>query len=239
MSRLEFFWVDVFTTTQFGGNPLAVFPDARNLDAAFMQRIAFELNLSETTFVMPSERDDCDVRVRIFTPRSEMPMAGHPTVGTAFVLGALAEQAGDVRDRMVFEEGVGPVPVERVRTASGEVRWRMTQPRPRFAPGPEAGEVAAALGLDRDDLEPALPIEAVATGPPFVCVALRSLEALGRARADAERWRKIETRSDGALPYLFVPTGAGTARARMFAPSQGIAEDAATGGAAGPSRRLV
>lgn len=225
MPRFEYRLVDVFTTERFGGNPLAVFADARGLDPALMQRIAFELNLSETTFVLPTERADCDVRVRIFTPRAEMPMAGHPTVGTAFVL--------DRGDRIVFEEGVGPVPVERVRGADGTTLWRMSQPRPRFAGGAAPAEVAAALGLREGDLDPALPLESVATGVPFLCVALRSLEALARARARADLWEPIENRL-GAMPYLFVPTGPATARARMFAPTQGIAEDAATGSAAGP-----
>lgn len=225
MTRFEYRLVDVFTSERFGGNPLAVFPDARGLDPALMQRIAFELNLSETTFVLPTERADCDVRVRIFTPRAEMPMAGHPTVGTAFVL--------DRGERVVFEEGVGPVPVERVRGDGGATLWRMTQPRPRFAAGAAADEVARALGLEPGDLDPALPIESVATGVPFLCIGLRSLDALARARVRVDRWEPIEA-AHGAMPYLFVRTGAGTARCRMFAPTQGIAEDAATGSAAGP-----
>lgn len=227
MSRFDFHWVDVFTSDRFGGNPLAVFPDARDLEPALMQRIAFELHLSETTFVVPTERPDCDVRVRIFTPHGEIPMAGHPTVGTAFVL--------DRGDRVVFEEGVGPVPVERVRTAGGATLWRMTQPRPRFVgTSADPREIAPALGLGVEDLDPALPIESVATGLPFLCIALRSLEALARARTSLERWAPIEREHGGAQPYLFVRTGPSAARARMFAPGHGIAEDAATGSAAGP-----
>ena len=193
-----------------------------------MQRIAFELNLSETTFVLPTERDDCDVRVRIFTPHAELPMAGHPTVGTAFVL--------DRGDRMVFEEGVGPVPVERVRGPNGAMLWQMTQPPARFGPRCEdRAAIAAAIGLDAADLDPALPCECVATGPPFVMVALASLDALGRARLRAEAWEPIVSGVDGAPPpYLFVRTGATSARCRMFAPNHGIAEDPATGAAAGP-----
>lgn len=242
MSRLVFHWIDVFAAERFGGNPLAVFPDARGLDAAQMQRIAFELHLSETTFVLPSERPDCDVRVRIFTPHAELAMAGHPTVGTAFVLdevarsdaASLARAARRSPDRFVFEEGVGPIAVDRVRGLDGSTLWRMSQPLPRFAPGPSAAAVAAALGLDEDDLAPDLPIQSVASGLPFLCVPLRSLDALARAGTSAERWHAIEREHPGALPYPFVRTGRNGARARMFAPTQGIAEDPATGSAAGP-----
>ena len=237
MPRFAYRWVDVFTTERFGGNPLAVFPDARGLDPDQMQRIAFELHLSESTFVVPTERRDCDVRVRIFTPHAEIPMAGHPTVGTAFVLGELARSgSGDPSwgDRVVFEEGVGPVPVERVRGDDGTTRWRMTQPRPRFGGSARPAAVAGALGLDVADLDASRPIESVATGLPFLCVPLRSLDALARARTSIERWSPVEAAHDGAQPYLFVRTGLGAARARMFAPGHGIAEDPATGSAAGP-----
>ena len=227
MTRHEYRLVDVFTRARFGGNPLAVFPDARAVDPALMQPIAFELHLSETTFVLPSSRPDCDVQVRIFTPRSEIPMAGHPTLGTAFVL--------DPGDRVVFEEGVGPVPVERARAPDGSALWWMTQPRPRFgARADDRSALAAALGLDAGDLEAALPAEVVATGPPFLIVPLRELGALGRARVRAELWEPIERALGVGGVYLFAQTGPEAARCRMFAPSAGIAEDPATGSAAGP-----
>ena len=227
MARFAYRLVDVFTRTRFGGNPLAVFLDGRGIDAALMQRIAFELNLSETTFVLPTERPDCDVRVRIFTPRAELPMAGHPTVGTAFVL--------DRGDRIVFEEGVGPVPVERLRAADGMTLWQMTQPPARFGPRcDDRATLAAALGIEVSDLDPALPCESVATGPPFLIVPLLSLGALARARLRLDAWQPIERAVLGAQPYLFVRTGTNTARCRMFGPAHGIAEDPATGGAAGP-----
>jgi trans-2,3-dihydro-3-hydroxyanthranilate isomerase len=236
LARFEYQLVDVFTPTtpptdgeiwQPSGNPLAVFSEAHGLDPLLMQRIAFELNLSETTFVLPTERSDCDVRVRIFTPRAELAMAGHPTVGTAFVL--------DRGDRIVFEEGVGPVPVERVRGANGASLWQMTQPPARFGSRcDDRAAIAAALSLDLGDLDPGLPCESIATGPPFVMLPLRSLDALARARLRADAWEPIERSVDSAPPYLFVRTGATSARCRMFAPSHGIAEDPATGAAAGP-----
>lgn len=234
MARFDYRLVDVFTPAAMAGdepwspcgNPLAVFPDGRGIEPARMQQIAFELNLSETTFVLPSERADCDVRVRIFTPRAEIPMAGHPTVGTAFVL--------DRGDRIVFEEGVGPVPVERIRE-DGESRWRMSQPRPRFERcRDEPAAVARALGLDAVDLDASLPLEIVATGPPYLIVPLASLDALARARLRIDRWEALDTARGGVMPYFAVRTAAGRARCRMFAPMHGIAEDPATGSAAGP-----
>ena len=232
MARFEYRLVDVFTRERFGGNPLAVFLDGRGIDAALMQRIAFELNLSEATFVLPAERPDCDVRVRIFTPRAELPMAGHPTVGTAFVLD---ERERSERNRIIFELGVGPVPVERLYAADGATLWRMTQPPARFGPRcDDRAALAVALGLEAADLDPMLPCESVATGPAFLIVPLLSLEALARARLRIDAWERIERAVQGAQPYLFVRTGESTARCRMFGPGHGIAEDPATGGAAGP-----
>jgi trans-2,3-dihydro-3-hydroxyanthranilate isomerase len=225
MARFAYRLVDVFTRTPFGGNPLAVFSDAKGLDPALMQRIAFELHLSESTFVLPATRPDCDVRVRIFTPRAEIPFAGHPTVGTAFVL--------DHTPRVTFELGIGPLAVERTSAPDGFVRWRMAQPRPRFGPVLEAGAVAAALGLRAEDLDARLPLEVATTGLPFLMVPLRDLDALGRARLSVERWAGLRG-GDTTCPYLFVRTGPASARARMFAGHFGIEEDPATGSAAGP-----
>jgi len=223
--------VDVFTTRRFGGNPLAVFPDASGIDPSWLQPIARELNLSETTFVLPPREPGCDVRVRIFTPRAELPMAGHPTLGTAFVLAGLRDGAS----RFVFELGVGPVPVERAPAGDGTPLWWMTQPRPRFGAAPsDPGRAAAALGLALRDLDPALPVQVVDAGVPFAMVALADLDALARARVRGDAWAELASELDGAEPYAFVATGAGRARARMWASLLGWAEDPATGSAAGP-----
>jgi len=230
--RLAYRLVDVFTRERFGGNPLAVFPEADGVDPALMQRIARELNLSEATFVLAPTRPDCDFRVRIFTPRAEVPMAGHPTLGTAFVL---AEGAARGRARVVFEEGVGPVPVEQLETADGRL-WRMTQPAPRFGPRlADPARAAAALGLAEADLDPELPIEVVATGAPFLLVPVRDVDALGRARIMAgPAWEAVATEAGVGEVHVFARMGAGAARARTFAPAFGIAEDPATGSAVGP-----
>jgi trans-2,3-dihydro-3-hydroxyanthranilate isomerase len=229
--RFAYQLVDVFTRERFSGNPLAVFSDARGLDEARMQRFAFELNLSESTFVLPPTRPGCDVRVRIFTPRRELPMAGHPVVGTAFVL----EHEGRAGERVRFELGVGPTPVERVAGPDGGPIWRMQQPRPRFgARVDDRKAAAAALRLAADDVADALPIESVATGVPFVMLELASLDALARARLDPTAWSALGPAATDSAPYLFVRMAPGAVRARMFAPGEGIAEDPATGSAAGP-----
>lgn len=227
MPRYAYRLVDVFTREPFGGNPLAVFPDAEGLEPSLMQRIAFELNLSETTFVLPATRPDCDVRVRIFTPRAELPFAGHPTVGTAFVL--------DRGARIVLELGIGPVAVEQRAAEDGFPRWRMTQPAPRFeALSARREAVSEALGLEPHDLAEGPAPEIAAVGMPFAMIALRDLGALGRARLRPERWCESVPGGEGLAPYLFVRLAPAHVRARMFAGHMGIPEDAATGSAAGP-----
>jgi trans-2,3-dihydro-3-hydroxyanthranilate isomerase len=227
MPRYDYRLVEVFTAERFGGNPLAVFPRAEELYPELMQRFAAELNLSEATFVMPSTRRDCDYRLRIFTPRSEIPMAGHPTIGTAFVLGH--------GDRVVFEEGVGPILVERVTAPSGAPIWRMTQPRPRFGPHFEdRAAVAAALALDTDHLDPKLPLCAVATGLPFLMIPLRDPESLARARLRLERWESLGPQARELMPFPFARLAPARFRCRMFAPEEGMVEDPATGSAVGP-----
>ncbi|MGH7528009.1 MAG: PhzF family phenazine biosynthesis protein, partial [Gemmatimonadales bacterium] len=155
MTRHRFVTADVFTDRIFGGNQLAVFPDARGLGTEQMQAVARELNLSETTFVFPPERSEHTRRLRIFTPGTELPFAGHPTIGTGFVLASTGEipLAGDLT-QVVFEEGVGPVSVS-IRAAEGRpsfVQLTATQ-LPEFGPAPPAQErIAALLSLDPSDL---------------------------------------------------------------------------------------
>jgi trans-2,3-dihydro-3-hydroxyanthranilate isomerase len=140
--------VDVFTTVPFEGNPLAVFTDARGLDTATMQRIACELNLSETTFVFPPADPKNAALVRIFTPRSELPFAGHPTIGTAYVL------RGDSQaEALILEEGVGPVPVRVAPAPDGAERFWLTTPPIAFGDRVDPGAVATALGLHGNDLQ--------------------------------------------------------------------------------------
>jgi trans-2,3-dihydro-3-hydroxyanthranilate isomerase len=231
MPRYEYRLVDVFTSQRFAGNPLAVFPRADGIAAADMQRIAREFNLSETTFVLSTAHPGCDYQVRIFTPDIEMPMAGHPTIGTAYVL--------DHGTRVTFLEQVGPIVVERVAGDAGATTWRMTQPLPQWGPQlTDRAEVATVLGLAPDDLAAELPIEVISTGAPFLFVPLRNLDALARARAQLDRWNALAPRLAGAHGAFCFTTRTGdpnvTVRSRMFAPGAGVAEDPATGSASGP-----
>src|SRR5215203_1514886 len=241
MRRLHYHLIDVFTDRAFGGNPLAVVTNGRGVDDETMQAVAKEFNLSETTFVLPPDDPRHDWRVRIFTPSSELPMAGHPTVGTAFVLARehLVPRAGR-ETNIIFEEGVGPVPV-RVEFEDGEPSFaEMTQPLPQF--GPRLDEhrqaVARMLSLEESDLESNLPVEMVSCGVPFLYVPLRGLDAARRARPRVDLIERVSN-EHGVPPQVFVFTReveqeGSTVHSRMFAPGMGITEDPATGAASGP-----
>ena len=229
--------VDVFTTVAFEGNPLAVFTDARGLDTATMQRIACELNLSETTFVFPPADPKHIAQVRIFSPRSELPFAGHPTVGTAFVL------RGDTEtDTLVLEEGIGPVPVRVARGDDGATQFWLTTPPITFGERVDPKPVAAALGLHVNDLQVDAPPEVAGAGPKFLFVALKSREVVDRI--EMLDYRALRAAVPNAPTEVFVfarleesddPSGYSFAvYSRMFAPEIGVPEDPATGSATGP-----
>jgi trans-2,3-dihydro-3-hydroxyanthranilate isomerase len=222
--------VDVFSERPLEGNPLAVFPDASGIDDATMQKIARELNLSETTFIGPASRADCAAAVRIFTPARELEFAGHPTVGTSFVL---LEEGIVPRgcDRFALEEKVGPVPI-RVEAGQRPLIWLMTPPisRGRLY---ERAVCARALGLEAGDLLD-IPPQVVSAGNPTLIIALRDESAVDRAWLDAGGMGLLKDGDSGPVCVLaFAPT-AGGAYTRVFAPALGIAEDPATGSAAGP-----
>ncbi|MCK9485885.1 MAG: PhzF family phenazine biosynthesis protein [Dehalococcoidia bacterium] len=243
MTEYRYLHYDVFTDTRFEGNPLAVLPDARGLSDAQMQTIAAEMAFSETTFVLPAEGDGTDVRMRIFTPAQELPMAGHPTIGTTFALVREGEIVPGTL-RFTFGLNVGPTPVD--LEWAGEAlgfAW-MTQRVPAFgetfedAPTREA--VAAAVGLEAADLAPDVPLQVVSTGVAFLFVPLRSRAAVDRAAPNLEVMRRLAIERGLDHYYVFTtdPGEAGdppaTAYSRMFAPVLGIMEDPATGGACGP-----
>jgi trans-2,3-dihydro-3-hydroxyanthranilate isomerase len=210
--------VDVFTDTPLAGNPLAVFTDAREIAEDDLQRLARELNLSETTFVYPPEADG-HVKMRIFTPSTELPFAGHPTLGTAFVLAAPL-QLGEIR----IETGRGVVPVRVEREGARITFGRMEQPLPSVAPFERADELLAALGA-----ESALPVELYDNGFQHVYVALASREQVAALKPDFAR-----VAATG--PYginCFAGNGLSW-KTRMFSPAYGVTEDPATGSAAGP-----
>ena len=232
---------DVFTRRPLAGNQLAVFPDATGLDAAIMQRIALEMAFPETTFILPADTDGTDVRMRIFTPRRELPMAGHPTVGSTF---ALAHEGviGPDRDRLVFGLGIGPTSVS-LEWAGDELAFAwMRQPLPEFGPvigDKERGKVAAALGIDPGAITAGLPIQVVSSGLPALFVPLETRKAVDAVMFELASMRAIFARHQlDDLPVFTFSLETGhddaTAYSRMFAPAFGVPEDPATGGASGP-----
>jgi len=242
MSRsYRYLHLDVFTAKPFAGNQLAVFLDGRGLTTGQMQAVAKEMNFSESTFVLPAEQDGTDMRVRIFTPGEELPMAGHPTIGTAFAL-AHTGTLGRSCERVVFGLGVGPTPVDLTwGDAALSFAW-MTQQPPSFGPQLDvAGLAAAALRLPAAAVASTkLPVQVVSCGVPYLIVPLESRAAVDAARLDAGAYEELGTATAlGSIAiYLFTTErGAGdsaTAYSRMFAPTIGIGEDPATGSAAGP-----
>ena len=237
--RCRFITADVFTSRPLEGNPLAVFPDARGMSDQLMQRIAREFNLSETVFVLPPDEPQNTRCLRIFTPKAELPFAGHPTVGAAYVLAALGEiPLTGPETRIVFEEGVGPVPVL-IRSEEGRpVFTQLTAAKlPEQGPTPpEAAELAEMLSLAPDDVlsEGEDYPQGFSCGGPFLFIPLRSRDALRRARLRMDVWEEILL--GGWAREVFVmcrePELPGShIRARMFAAELGIGEDPATGSA--------
>ena len=222
--KVPFQTVDVFTDRKFGGNPLAVIPDAQGLTAEQMQSIAAEFNLAETTFVLPPRDPKNTAHVRIFTPKSELPFAGHPNVGTAFVLA----RHGRSGDRFVFEEGAGLVPLDLTRESGVVVSARLAAPQPlSLVETVPADIVAQAAGLQPGDIvgEPVV----ASTGNKFLFAELRSREALKTASYNTEIFRKHLPMERTVGLHLYV-TGTDI-QSRMFAPLFGVPEDPATGSA--------
>src|SRR3954469_3472776 len=237
MNSRAYHLVDVFTDRAFGGNPLAVFLDGNGLSDALMQAIAKEFNLSETTFVLPPQDPANDFRVRIFTPANELPMAGHPTVGTTFVLTrAGLIRPGNGRTNVTLEEGVGPIPVA-IDWKNGKPSFiEMQQPLPKFGPPFEdrAG-IAEMLSLEPEAIRADLPIQVVSCGVPFLFVPVKSLEAIRRIRYRIDVAEKLKARADKTFVFTMETEVAGSGvHSRMLAPLLGVPEDAATGGASGP-----
>lgn len=241
MRKLHYHRVDVFTDRPFGGNPLAVFTNGRGIAAETMQAIAKEFNLSETTFVLPPEDPRNDWRVRIFTPNTELPIAGHPTIGTSFVLALerLIERDGDPT-AITLEEGVGPVPV-RIEFKDGEPSYiEMSQPLPTFGPRfSESRAIAEMLSLGEEELAHAdNPIEVVSCGVPFLYAHVKSLDSMRRIRLRTDIYESVMKGLSATGLFVFTLEAAHAPSAqvhcRMFAPSEGIFEDPATGSANGP-----
>ena len=233
--RLHFFICDVFTDTRFGGNQLAVLPEAEGLSDGQMQQIAREFNFSETTFVLPAQAGN-DCRVRIFTPHREVPFAGHPNIGTAFVLATMGVFGPlDEPRQVTFEEGAGLVPVAVHKREGGRIWCELTAPQ-SLALGQtvSAQSVAAAVSLAADDIVTASHLPRVASvGLPLLLAELIDREALARARPDIPGFEGLAAEGiDPPFVHLYTKTTDDfDLRARMFAPLGGIPEDPATGSA--------
>jgi trans-2,3-dihydro-3-hydroxyanthranilate isomerase len=235
--QVKFVTVDVFTDRQFGGNPLAVIADARGLSTQQMQAIAAEFNLAETTFVLPPEDAAHTAKVRIFTPRAEMPFAGHPNVGTAFVLGRQGECHGRpiAGETMVFEEIAGLVRIELLKQASAIVGARLAAPQPLSVGDAVSCEVVAeACAVAVTDIETRHHQPCIAScGAPFVFAELKDREALAAAQPRADAFARHLSRASVNGIHLYVHSGRDgiDIQSRMFAPLHGVAEDPATGSA--------
>jgi len=210
---------DVFTSTPLTGNQLAVFTDARAIPEELLPLLAREMNFSETVFVYPASAGG-HARIRIFTPQAELPFAGHPVLGAAFVLGAPLQL-----ETIVLETGLGPVPVALQREGPRVVFGRMTQPVPRIEPVPEAPAILAAIGVAKA----ALPLERYVNGPRHVMMNVDTPDQVARLAPDFAAL----ARATADAVSCFAGAG-GRWKTRMFAPGHGVNEDPATGSAAGP-----
>jgi trans-2,3-dihydro-3-hydroxyanthranilate isomerase len=241
MKKYHFLIADVFTDEAFGGNQLAVVVDARGLSDVQMQKIANEMNYSETTFLLPSSRPDCDFKVRIFTPTQELPFAGHPLVGTGYVVGArnMVGLQGKVK-RVNLDVKIGVIPVDLTIKNDQIQRTTMIQPKPQF-PGiiddDRKVKVAEALGISLEQTtSTGFPIELVSTGLPVLIVPIDSLATVQNIKGNFQQLVAV-SELVGAKTILVFTRETVQQRAnvhcRVFAPAAGVLEDAATGSANG------
>jgi trans-2,3-dihydro-3-hydroxyanthranilate isomerase len=234
--KLDFMTADVFTDRQFGGNPLAVVLNARGLATEQMQAIAAEFNLAETTFVLPPSDERHTAEVRIFTPRAEMPFAGHPNIGTAFVLARRGVSYGrEVTEPLVFEEKAGLVRLDLIRDGSAIAGARLAAPQ-SLVRGDDIplDAVAATCSIGVDDIATANHRPCIAScGAAFGFAELKSRSALAAAQPRAEAFSRHlgVDRATGMLLYVPEQDGGVDLQARMFAPLYGVPEDPATGSA--------
>ena len=245
MPDYRFLQLDVFTDRAFCGNPLAVFPEAEGIPDDQMGKIAREMNLSETVFVLKPQSDEALRRLRIFTPAREIPFAGHPIVGTWAILAREGlvppPDGGNGWQRILHEVGIGVLPIEIEFKDGQPVQVVMTQGKfeiiSEIDDAHEQAEVARALGLSRDDLDESLPIQVITTGLSCLAVPIRSLADLRDVRVNTSLLAEIYTRHGGTGCHAFtretIEVGAARAHARFFAPADNIPEDPATGSACG------
>lgn len=232
MNQHEIHVVDVFAEEKYAGNQLAVVTNAAPIPAGEMQRIARETNFSETTFILADTPRDGGYDVRIFTPAAEIPFAGHPTIGTAYVLRNLI--LGSTIERIVLNLKIGQVPVRFAPEADGRQLLWMSTPYPDFGSSFDPAALASIVGLDAADVDDRCPVEDVALGVPFTFLPLRTLDAVRRARFSNEQFERLRHLGFNPCIFLFCAqtySPEHQLNARMFAAPFGVAEDPATGSA--------
>ena len=234
MKKLTFNIVDVFAEERYSGNQLAVFLNAGMLSTDDMQKIAKEMNYSETTFIISGKREDNGYDVRIFTPETEIPFAGHPTLGTAFILQREIIRKPVKKIKLNYLTSQISVAIKYNRNEIDRL-W-MKQKDPVFGETFDAGTVAEVLSIDKDAIDPDYPVQAVSTGLPFILVPMKKLDDVKRASINHEKYYRLIEKSEAKAIFIFCPETYNTANdmnARMFADCYGIPEDPATGSAAG------
>ncbi|MFY0601326.1 MAG: PhzF family phenazine biosynthesis protein [Cyclobacteriaceae bacterium] len=233
MQDSSYYLLDVFSDKMFGGNQLAIFPDASEIDPSLFQKIAKEFNIAETVFLFPPQSNEEVPSMRIFTPDAELPTAGHPTIGTAYFLAAQQNSKSIIE----LEQKVGRIKVEISYLQNGEPDLlTMYQPLPVFGNLiSKKNQVASMLSLRLEDLED-LPIQEISCGNNFLLVPVKSISILQKIKINLAEWGKLDQDLDSAGIYVFTLNGVenGDVQGRMFAPKLGINEDPATGSANGP-----
>lgn len=235
---LDYFLLDVFTDTPYGGNPLAVFTQSAGLTAAQMLKITKELNLSETVFLGEAQSEEADLAMRIFTPGKELPTAGHPTIGTAFLLLASQLIKPKQHSKLVLEQTIGNINIQFKKEGDTITELLMEQPLPTFEETfRDKDLVASLLGIHAEDIYENYPSRIVNCGNPFLIIPVKHLETIKKIHLNTDLYKDILDEIDitGILPFTLETQETGNiAHSRMFAPQLGISEDPATGSAHGP-----
>lgn len=234
MSSLKFYIVDVFAEAKYTGNQLAVFPDAANLSTEQMQQIAKEINYSETTFVTSTQTVSEGYNVKIFTPKQELPFAGHPTLGTAYILQKEIIKSSVKEILLNLKVGQIPVKIDE-HNSSGEYLW-MQQQAPTFHQVLDRHKIADVLRIESDEIDDCFPIQAVSTGVPFIIVPLKTLESVKRIQVNRDKYFELINTIDAKCILVFCPETykqENDLNVRVFCDYLGIPEDPATGSANG------
>ncbi len=238
IKKATYYLLDVFTDQPFGGNPLAVFPDARELSTEQMQLLTKELNLSESVFLLASENDDADMKMRIFTPGKELPTAGHPTIGTSFLLLNEGLIAPRNTNALILDQNIGQIRVNFKKEGKIYNNLMMHQPLPSFEETfNDKSLIASLLSIQADEIEEDYPCRIVNCGNPFLIVPVKTLKAMAHLKLNHELYYRIleEVEIIGVLSFTLDTSSKDIlTHSRMFAPQIGVPEDPATGSAHGP-----